>query len=551
MDTTIEKAIKYGCILMCIVSLWSCDVLDKTPKDALTEDVVWTDPNAASQFVYGIYGAIPSGFDRNYQGWSKGLYILDAGSDDAESAIDWLTADLLNTGNFLPTNVPYGETWADYYRMIRNANSALENLDRLDNEELRNQLKAEVHYLRAYMYHDLLRYYGLKSSGGEATGVPIIDRTLTPDDDINIARNTYDEVVDFILADLDAAIASLPDKGEVEIGRATTGAAYALKGRVLLYAERWAESAAASSMVMNGNYSLYPDYKDIWLDENNDEVVWVKKFQNPDKHHQQNAGGTSGAGWDVYNSPRSFAGPNDMGWVGNCPTQDLVDAYEMIDGEPQSTSPLYDPAKPFDNLDPRFEATVVHDGSTFRGQVMEMYPGGAHDIPGANTPTGYYTRKYHRENVPIYTVPGDQDWVFIRYAEVLLNYAEAQNEDAGADASVYDAINAIRSRPSVNMPALPPGLTKEQMRERIRNERRIELVYEEHRFYDIRRWEIAADLLNGDMHGIAMTVDPNTDEVIYSKFVFEPRTFPNRLYVLPIPQNEMDKSPGLKPVGGW
>jgi starch-binding outer membrane protein, SusD/RagB family len=180
-----------------------------------------------------------------------------------------------------------------------------------------------------------------------------------------------------------------------------------------------------------------------------------------------------------------------------------------------------------------------------------MYPGGAHDIPGTNTPTGYYTRKYHRENVPIYTIPSDQDWIFIRYAEVLLNYAEAQNEDVGADASVYDAINAIRSRPGVNMPALPAGLSQEQMRDRIRNERRVELVFEEHRFYDIRRWKIATDLLNDDMHGIAMTIDPNTDDVVYSKFVFETRTFPDRLYVLPIPQNEMDKSPGLKPIGGW
>ncbi len=552
MKILIRRVLKYGYTSLFLLLIWSCeDVLDKIPKDSLTEEIVWTDPNAASQFVYGIYGAVPSGFDRAYDGWAKGLYILDAGSDDAENAIDWTSADLLNTGNFTPSYIPFWTVWPECYKWIRAANSALENLDRLEDEDLREQLKAEARFLRAYLYHDLLRYYGLKSDGGEPTGVPIIDHTLTPDDDINIGRDTYDDVVDFIISDLDAAIPLLPDKADAEAGRATKGAAYALEGRVLLYAERWAESAAASSKAMNGEYSLYPDYRLIFLDENNQEVVWAKKFQNPDKTHQSHAGGTAGAGWDVYNSPRSFAGPNDAGWVGNCPTQNFVDAYEMVDGQPQSSSPLYDPAKPFDNLDPRFEATVVHDGSTFRGEVMEMYPGGIHDLPGANTPTGYYTRKFHREDVPVYSLPGDQDWIYIRYAEVLLNYAEAKNEATGPDATIYSAVNEIRSRPSVDMPDIPTGLSQDELRERIRNERRIELVYEEHRFYDIRRWKIAEDLLNGPMQGIEMTVDEGTGDIIYTKFDFETRTFPSKLYVLPISQSEMDKSPGLTQIAGW
>lgn len=553
MKNIIRNLFKYGYAVLILALVGGCDsdILNQVPKDSLTEEVVWSDPNAASQFVYGIYGAVPSGFDRNYDGWAKGLYILDAGSDDAENAINWTSADLLNTGDFLPGYVPYYTIWPDGYRLIRAANSALENLDQLEDEALVKQLKAETHFLRAYLYHDLLRYYGMKSDGAEATGIPIIDHTLTPDDDINMSRNTYDEVVDFIISDLDAAIPSLPNKGEVEVGRATKGAAYALKGRVLLYAERWAESATASAKVMNGDYSLYPDYRKIFLDENNDEVVWVKKFQNPDKTHQSEAGGTAGAGWDVYNSPRTFAGPNDAGWVGNCPTQNFVDAYEMVDGQSQSESPLYDPANPFDNLDPRFDATVVHDGSTFRGQVMEMYPGGKHDLPGANTPTGYYTRKFHREDVPVYSLPGDQDWIYIRYAEVLLNYAEAKNEAGGPDPSIYDAINEIRSRPSVDMPDIPGGLSKEELRQRIRHERRIELVYEEHRFYDIRRWRIAEDLLNGPMQGIEMTVEDGTGDIIYSKFDFEERSFPPKLYVMPISQSEMDKSPGLTQIAGW
>jgi hypothetical protein len=562
MNNVMKNILKYGYLSLFLVLVGSCnqDILDKVPKDSLTEDIIWSDPNAASQFVYAIYGAVNSGFDRNYDGWAKGLYILDAGSDDAENAINWTSADLLNTGDFQPTsNVPFWTVWPDAYRLIRAANQALENLDKLEDEELATQLKAETLFLRAYLYHDLLRFYGLNSSGGEATGVPIIDRTLTPDDDPQefTQRDTYDDVVDFIVNDLDTAIPDLLTQSEADYGRATVGAAYALKGRVLLYAERWAESATASQQVINsGEYSLYPDYQNIFLDENNEEVVWVKKFELPDKTHQSNAGGTSGAGWDVYNSPRSFVGPNDAGWVGNCPTQNFVDAYEMVDGQAQDVSPLFDPANPFDNLDPRFDATVVHDGSEFRGEVMEMYPGGKHDLPGANTPTGYYTRKFHREDVPVYTLAGDQDWLFIRYAEVLLNYAEAQNEASGPDGSVYDAINEIRARPSVNMPALPVGLNQADMRTRIRNERRIELVYEEHRYYDIRRWRIAENVVNGPMEGIEMTSydfedDGVVDSVGYTRFEFETRTFPQKLYVMPIRQSEMDKSPGLTQISGW
>ncbi len=550
---TMKNLFKFIYILLTLSVVWGCqqqNILDKIPKDSLTEEIVWTDPNAASQFVFGIYGGIPSGFDRNYDGWAKGLYILDAGSDDADGGISWTSAQLLNTGDFTSAYVPYGTIWPDCYSLIRSANAALENLDRLEDTELADQLKAETHFLRAYIYHELLRYYGLRSNGA-GTGVPIIDRTLTPDDDINIARADYNDVVDFIIADLDAAIPGLPSASDIEIGRATKSAAYALKGRVLMYAERWAESAAASQEVISsGLYALYPDYRTIFLDENNEEVVWVKKFELPDKTHQSNAGGTQGAGWDVYNSPRTFAGPNDAGWVGNCPTQTFVDAYEMTDGLPQSESPLYDSLKPYDNLDPRFDATVVHNGSDFRGVTMEMYPGGRNYLPGFNTTTGYYTRKFHREDVPVYSLAGDQDWIYIRYAEVLLNYAEAQNEAVGPDASVYDAINQIRARPSVNMPEIPAGLGQSDMRERIRHERRIELAYEEHRFYDIRRWEIAADLLNGPMEGMNAELD-STGNVIYTRFIFETRTFPDKLYTMPINQGEMDKSPGLTQIGGW
>jgi len=379
--------------------------------------------------------------------------------------------------------------------------------------------------------------------------VPIIDKSLTLEDDLQIARSSYDDVVNFIVDDLDTAVSMLPSKGNIEAGRATVGAAYALKSRVLLYAERWADAATAANQVIGTGYTLYPDYKALFLDKNNDEIIFAKKFQNPDKHHQTNAGGTQGAGWDVYNSPNTFKGTSDAGWGGNLVTQNFVDAYDMVDGMPQSESPMYDATKPYDNLDPRFEATVVHNESTFRGRVIEMYEGGREGDPGAFMTTRYFLRKFHDENLILYSHSSDQDWIFIRYAEVLLNYAEAQNEAVGPDASVYDAINQIRQR--VGIPDLDAGLGQSEMRDKIRNERRIELAFEEHRFFDIRRWGIAQNLLDGKpVYGMTITKNPD-GSFSYAKMEVETRSFPERLYVLPIPQSEVDKAPTLKQINGW
>ncbi|RVT73092.1 RagB/SusD family nutrient uptake outer membrane protein [Flavobacterium sufflavum] len=545
MNRIIKKSLWFGCVLMCITILLSCekDILDQTPKDSLTEETVWTDPQGATQFINAIYGQMPSGFDRNYQGWGKGLYLLDGVSDDGDVCMPWTHSNEMQTGNFLPSGTPWGETWGDYYNLIRKTNVALENLGRLGDESLRNRLMGEAYFLRGFIYHELLRLYGMKATGVDPTGVPLINKSLTLQDDFQIPRSTYDEVVDFIVSDLDKAASMLPKKGQIEAGRATSGAAYALESRVLLYAERWSAAAEAANKVINKEYTLFADYRTLFLTKNNQEIIFAKKFQAPDKTHFW-----VNNGFDVINTQPSFKGGSDAGWGGNVPTQNFVDCYEMIDGKSQSTSPLYNASNPYVNLDPRFEATVVHNGSTFRGHVMELYAGGA-DITGKpeDTKTGYALRKFHEEQYPIYSKSCDQDWIFIRYAEVLLNYAEAKNEQSGPDQTVYDAINEIRDR--VDMPFLPTGLTKDQMRIKIRNERRVELAFEEHRFFDIRRWKIAENLLNGPLYGVKMTKSGNT--ITYTRYAFETRSFPSKLYVLPIPQSEFDKNPAAKQINGW
>lgn len=540
------KKIIYTTLIVAATQLMSChnNILDQLPKDSLSETVVWSDPQAAKQFVNSIYGSMPSGFDRNYQGWGKGLYLLDAASDDGELCFPWTTVEALQDASFLPSSVPLPEMWGDYYALIRRTNVALTNLDKLSNETVKNQLKGEVYFLRGFIYHELLRLYGVKSTGSDPTGVPLISQPLQPTDNLQLPRNTYDDVVNFILADLDKAASLLPVAGQIEAGRATKGASYALKSRVLLYSERWADAATAAKQVMAlGNYSLFADYRTLFLTKNNSEVIFAKKFQDPDKIHF----GTN-TGWDVINTARSFKGPSDAGWGGNVPTQNFVESYELTDGKKQSESTLYNASKPFDNMDPRFYATVVYNGATFRGHVMEMYPGGA-DVTGQpeDSKTGYQLRKFHMEQYPVYTKSSDQDWIFMRYAETLLNYAEAQNEATGPDASVYDAVNLVRKR--AGLPNLPTGLSKTDMRSRIRNERRVELAFEEHRFFDIRRWGIGPSVLEGSLYGLKYT--KTASGITYTRYPFESRHFPSKMVVFPVPQTEIDKNPALKQIAGW
>ena len=566
MKIELNKTTKLSGILGLMMLLIGCsgDLLDKVPKESLTEDLVWTDPAGATQFVNGIYGDLQSGFDRNYDWWARGLYILDGVTDIADVGPGWEHATLLQNGDFTPAYVPWGNMWPINYGLIRKCNVALENLDRLGDgqAELIDRLKGEVYFLRGMIYHQLLELFGTKSQGGEPTGVPLIDHSLTLDDDLQIPRATYDEVVDFIVDDLDMAASLLPRKGEIEAGRATVGAAYALKSEVLLYAaspwntgsgfdtDRLTEAAAAAKQVMDmGDYSLYPDYKEIFLTKNNDEIIFAKKFQYPDKYHQSGGGGTQNAGWDVYNSPASYRGPSDGGWGATQPTQNFVGSYDMTDGKPQSESPLYDPQKPWDNLDPRFEATVVHDGAMYRGREAALYDGGLDYNAGIFT--GYWSRKFSDETlVPLYSRASDQDWIFLRYAEVLLNYAEAKNELSGPDGTVYDAINAIRARPGVNMPPFS-GLSQSEMRAKIRNERKIELAFEEKRYFDIRRWGIAQDLLNGYLHKMQIIKNAN-GTFTYNVTEYEPpRSFPEKLYVLPIPLDETLKNTAAQQINGW
>ncbi len=543
-----KNRVLYLSFLILTIGFTSCnEILDEIPKDKLNEAIVWNNVTAAEQFVNGIYTSIPSGFERNEPGEGCGLSLLETTTDDGNDYVDWVLMTALTTGNYSPSYYPMNSQYGSYYSSVRKANIALERLPSVaGNAADLKRLRGEAFFLRAYIYHELLRFYGYKSkeTGTAATGVVLIDKSLSPTDNFLIPRASYDATVNFIVKDLDSAAVLLPNQSGTVYGRATIGAALALKSRVLLYAERWSEAAEAAKKVsiLAPEYTLYKSYRGVFVDKNNSEVIFAKKYAAPNIVHGN--GIDWSPGYEGVNAPASQGG-----WGGLAPTQNLVDSYEMTDGNPTSASPLYNVSTPYANLDPRFEQTILHNGSTNKSAgktyTIQTYVGGADYVKNQ---TGYYLRKFHDESKNT-SGPSVQDWIFIRYAEVLLNYAEAQNEASGPDATVYEAINKIRSRADIKQPPIQPGLSQAQMREKIRNERRIELAFEEHRFFDVRRWGIAKDVLNGNIFGIRITKDG--DNLKYEKYPIAKRTYNDKMKVLPLPAGEVQKNTAAPQIAGW
>ena len=542
-------------ILICALALtiFSCkkDILDVKPTAFVSDATLWSDLNLVNQFVNNIYGTLPSGFNRKDFGvgpdfeWSRGMSIMDAATDDADGKLD-AKVQLFNTADITASFTPYNEDiWTFNYAAIRKCNVLLSRIDQVPGDvTLKTRYKAEAEFIRAFCYADLVKTYG---------GVPLILMAQAITDDLNVSRNTYAECVTQIVKDCDEAAAILPLRytGKDE-GRATKGAALALKGRTLLYFASplnnpsspalWQNAATASKAVMDLNvYSLYPDYYRLFLDKNNPEVIFARQFLKPQ-----------------IASPISYtlgmsAGIGDGTWGGFAPTQNLVDAYEMKNGKPISDPTSgYDLQNPYQNRDIRLDQSVLHNGSVWKGVTIETFQGGKANESSNNdrSRTGYGLKKFLDESLvtggEVYQGQ-DNNWIFLRYAEVLLNYAEAQNEAAGPDASVYAAINQVRTRSG--QPNLTAGLSQQQMRDKIKNERRVELVFEEDRFWDVRRWKEGMTYFNAPIYGIQIIKSGST--LNYSKVLYENRMYKEYENVFPIPQFEIDKNPNLTQNTGY
>lgn len=535
----------------------SCDedFLEVTPKDSFTEAAVFEDPALLEAFVNYAYRMAGHGFQEK-----GGLLPLATLVDESHSKGNVATLGPILAGNIRPDNMHALDVWTDagesltsrnyrsYWAPIKQCNEFMAKVgDSTVDPELLERLTGEIKMIRAYSYFKLASYYG---------GVPLVTAPFSLDD-WQVPRNSYDEVIEFVLRELDEAIAMLPPSytGE-DVYRLTQGAAMALKSRVLLFyasplnnpqndMSRWQAAADAAKAVIDLNkYALYPDYKAVFQEKTgfHSEIIWARQFIHILEPQ-------------VYLERRLF--PNS--WLGHVhapPIQNLVDDYEMTNGrkidDPESG---YDPQNPYVNRDPRFYASILFDGAPFKGRTLETFtPGGLDSFESTisafnASETGYTMRKFIDEEVDdIGSGNSNAPWIYIRYAEILLNYAEAMYA-LGNEGEARTYINMVRSRPSVNMP--PVTESGEALWDRLVNERRIELVFEEHRFFDVRRWKIAEEVLSVDHRRMSIHKDPATGKKTYTVLEHLPANFEEHHYLAPIPLEEIQKNPLLEQNPGY
>ena len=598
----ITRNIIFLCIiLVCIISITiSCKkdaFLDTTNKTNLDDGTLWASEQNADIFLNGCYANLyPTGAD-----WPDTQ--MDNFSDDAHARVyfnsySWkegnVDVSLRPSGGFGGSQGPSNgnNSWETTYKNVRNINSFIENLREHSSNFTTSYVAKrsdEATFLRAYYYSELFMRIG-----GFIIDTVVQSRATSTLDELRKPRNTYEETFNFIISELDKIInnGNLKIKYEIsdpDAGRATLGAAMVLKGWLQLFAAspaynsalpavadpgnlqhfgsynaaRWADAAATNKKFIDtwghkgsGNYHLFPDMVNFWREENeyNPEVIWDRQFVPVIMPNL----------YGSYGGPCNIDGLIDVDWGEYQPTQSIIDDFQMANGK-DITDPAsgYDDQRPYVGREKRFYDFICYDGSPYYREWMskpdtvwmridKVNPRNNEiDLSGANdaTQTGYWFTKQLSKYDPRNLVDCGQNYVFYRYAEVLLNYAEAQNEAVGPDASVYEAINAIRTRPGTELPLLTTGLSKDEMRKAIHRERRIELSYEQKRLWDIWRWKEADVRLNQPTMGMKIynsKPNDNSGAWVYEKFKLAMgHIFTNKMYFSPIPQEVIDRNPKI------
>lgn len=528
-----------------IGGLTSCNVLDIEPLDSYNESNIFSDPALTAAYVTKNY-TLP----RN--GWGQGA--LRFVCDESMNNFSWWSSWNINKGEMTPDQLGGLNTWNDYYWNIKNCNIFFNNIASLDamDEPTRNLLIGEMTFFRAFYYMDLVNRFG---------GVPLITRTFALDDaEMMVKRNSYEECVDFIVKEFQTAADLLPQRHSGKnFGRVTKGAALAMKSRMLLYAAsplwnpsddkaKWEAAAAAAEEVMKLGYSLDSDYKRLFLNPQSPEIIFQRLFTSEYGHW-----------FDWQNTPNGW-----NGYSATCVLQEMVDSYEMADG----TMP--DPARyatatsdPWAGRDPRFYASIVCDGQHFRNGVVDFWinedgmTGGSDSEFGTDawnySKTHYTIRKFMDESLlNIWSDKGSQPWIYCRLAEIYLNYAEAKFH-CGDEITARKYVNYVRERARGGRIGIVPDITEtgDALLKRIQNERKVELAFEEHRFFDVRRWKIAEQTEKGAVHGIQI-IRKTDGTKKYNIFKVQDRNFiaPNH-YLLPIPSDERRKNDLLEQNPGY
>lgn len=585
-----KKSIKYTIVLFFVGWLSSCNnliELDLEPRDQYSDQAVWTDLSLMESYVNNIYYRLPHGHD----GKISMAMLTDEAMRVADRGASNVTRSLISPSNYEVFNsqrLQQKMTWEWNYISIRACNVFLEQVEKntYDNELLKDRLVGEIHFLRGYLYHILVNMYG---------GVPIITEAYGLDDDHLVPRNTYEESVDFIAEELDIAATFLPLYQDSDnIGRATKGAALALKSRVLLYAasdlyhdnswaggysnpeligytngdrqQYWAAAKKAAKEVIdlnvyelhNGNPSpgddLVQNYLEVFLSQETSEDIFFRSFiaesQECSECYSPN----------LHNNPGGYHGHGSNNPIGN-----LVDDFEMSNGNKFDWNNPVHAKNPYENRDPRFYANILYDGAYWRprpSDVVSLDPVGIistgfYEQPDGtwlggldtrqspvegwnNSGTGYYIRKNIDPSVDGQFEVQEIPWRFIRYAEVLLNYAEASVE-LGEDAEALEYVNMIRNRaglPNINT-------TGPELLESIRHERRIELMFEDQRYFDIRRWMIAPQVMSTNATGVNIQYHLGVDIPTYDVIEVQEREWNDHSYFMPIRMDEMNRNKNL------
>ncbi|SFW34606.1 RagB/SusD family nutrient uptake outer membrane protein [Chitinophaga sancti] len=537
-------------------------VLSACSKDFLNTKI---DSSATDKTLNSNYSTLISLGNAPYAYIRNGFLVLDninifaSATDEAEQTSALSTSRYFNQGSWNATTNP-DNFYASYYMGIRAANYFLEhsvnykdilgsNRDTISasgNISYKNDVvnvawyRAEAHILRAYFYFELTKRYG---------GVPLVKRVLDANENTILPAAPYDSVMSFVINEVDLYKDSLQVNWKTSSfsnydGRFTKGVALALKARALLYwasplhntggdVQRWQKAAAAAhDVIAMGLYSLSTDYRNYFLQNNTlssgETILALRKAASNTMETQ--------------NYPISTSG----GLSGVTPSENLVADYEYT-GTP-------DAAHPYANRDPRLGMSIVTNGSTWNGRVINEAPGGTDDMANTNaSKTGYYLKKFVNDGLNL--VQGGtvtHHWVIMRYGEVLLEYAEAMNEAYGPDndngygMTARAAINMVRARTGVNMPAVTAA-NQDEFRTALKHERKIELAFEDYRYWDLLRWKDAATALNKPLLGVKV------NNGVYSTFTVEERVFDaSKMYYYPFPQTEISISKGvLVQNPGW
>ncbi|WP_335965080.1 RagB/SusD family nutrient uptake outer membrane protein [Galbibacter sp. PAP.153] len=503
--------------------------LDIAPIDSESELTYWQTDEDARIFLNSMYADLMD---------ADTYLFLNALSDDAytKGREDYRN---IASGSYGPTNGVVSGIWSSRYEAIRRTNIFFNNIDGVTeiDEAQRKSYKAQGRFIRALHYFYLIELYG---------DVPFITDEISIEESLSLERTDRATILSFIHEELEQAIKDLPDSYPADQnGRITKDAAIALQSRIYLYNGNY-ENAADLAGELIGRHTLFPDYAGLFSTENEmaDEILLSLQYIPTNREH---------------NNQYSLVPPSLGGYANFSPLQELVDSYLTVDGyaigDPQSN---YDPENPYQNRDPRLRATVIYNGypmTDYNGNQIIIDTSPNADPDGLNyssntTPTGYYVHKYFDPQARNQTYSG-LNLILIRYAEVLLNYAEAKIELGTFDQQDWDTtIGALRQRAGLQGHALEfPGNNQTLLREVVRNERRVELAFEAgHRFFDIRRWKLAETVLNGWTHGMKTGASSEDDGYIR----VSSRSFdPEKHYLWPIPQSERDINTNLTQNPNW